>query len=506
MKKFIGLILCVLTVFSCTSLAFAANEPVLPQIYIEGLDSKRIYYVEDTEGENPLFFPIDGEMMISNLMKYEKYLKESVYEKDPNLLTNYLCLWIDDCFGDIALGKDGFTSSEKVWLPETELNLYGNDKYVFKYDCRLDPVDIAKELYEVYIPMVQEYTGSQRFELVASSYGTGVALALINEYPEIKENIDSLVLCVPSVNGVNFAGELFSGNVDINPEALKAFVDKNVGDDAISLLLSTLIKTGSLDYMMDAMLEPALKTAIFDALKSVVHDVFGTMPCMWSFVDDRYFYDALEYTYGEDYASPDHEYAGLIKRVTYYHENIKTRTYDIMKNAEASGIHTNIICKYGNAPLPLSKEGNFLGDGFVHVEMASFGATCSMNQQKLPADYTQINCEHNHMSPDWCIDASTCLFPENTWFIKNLNHGVKSDGYYDMIKAIIDNDYDVFSNEKYPQYLIVPTEDDEALVPLEGYETAAEEEEETTWLEDFLAFLRSIFPRLIEVIKGWFAK
>ena len=46
-----------------------------------------------------------------------------------------------------------------------------------------------------------------------------VALAYINEYPEARKDIDSLVLCVPSTNGVNFAGELFSGKVSVDAEA-----------------------------------------------------------------------------------------------------------------------------------------------------------------------------------------------------------------------------------------------------------------------------------------------
>lgn len=511
MKKVLSLILSLLMIFSCVSVATvsAYSADHLPQIYVEGLDSKRIYYKEDTAEENPLFFPIDGNMLLTNLMKYEKYLKEAVTKKDPNLLNTYISLWMDDCFGDIALEKDGATSSEKVWLPETELNPYGDNKYVFKFDCRLDPVDIAKELYEVYIPMVQKATGSQKFELVSSSFGTSIVLALVNEYPAVKEDIDSFLLCVPSVNGVNFAGELFSGNFDVDPAALKAFVETNVADDEISLLLSTLLKTGTLDFLLDSMVEPVLKAALLDALKNVVRDIFGTMPAMWTFVDDRYFYDALKYTYGEDYASEDHEYAGLISKITYYHENIKNRTYDIMSDLQASGIHTNIVCKYGNAPIPVSKEGNFLGDGFVAVEMASFGATCTMSGKKFADDYQQAKYpEKNYMSPDWCIDASTCLLPNNTWFIKNLNHGVKTDGYYEMLNTIIYDDLDVFTSERYPQYLIVPAEDDEAVVPLAGYMESTEQEEvkETTWLEDFLAFLKGIFPRLIEWIKGLFNK
>ena len=520
MKKIIGLILSVLMVFSCCSaLTATAAYDHLPQIYVEGLESKGVYYKEDTEMENPLFFPIDGNKLFSELLKYEPLLKEAFTNQDSDLITAYLTEWIMVCFGDVALGKDGFTMSDKVMVPETELIKDSNGKYTFKYDCRLGGVDIAAELAE-YIEWVKEDAKADKVELVASSYGSAVVLALLNEYSpainanakvntDILESIDSILLCVPSANGVDFASELFSGKIDVKPEALKAFLDKQLKDDDISNLLSTLIKTGTLGAMLDNMLLPFVNAALMNAVKSVLLNVFGTMPSMWSFVDEEHFYAALENVYGADYADPDHEYAGLISRVTYYHENIQKNAYDILEAAEKAGHEVNIICKYGDPSIPISTKGNVLSDGFVAVTEASFGATAALNQQKLPADYTQAktDCGHNHMSPDWCIDASTCAFPENTWFIKNLWHGTKSDAYYTMINEIVYNDITVNDWAKYPQFLVVPEEDTNTLVSLADYmATEKQEEKETTWLEDFLAFLKGIIPRLVELIKGLFNK
>ena len=111
------------------------------------------------------------------------------------------------------------------------------------------------------------------------------------------------------------------------------------------------------------------------------------------------------------------------------------------------------------------------------------------------------------MSSDWCIDASTCAFPETTWFIKNLWHGTKSDAYYKMIGDIVYNDITVHDWAEYPQFLAVPEDDANTLVPLAAYEEPSKEvEEETTWWQDFIKFITGFFPRLIEIIKGWFSK
>ena len=507
MKKIISFILSVLMVFSCTSVAMAASYGEhLPQIYVEGLESKGVYYKDDVNMVNPLFFPINAEKMIANLLKYEDILKKAVYEKDINLLTNYLTVWMDECFGDIALGNDGFTMSDKVMVPETQLIKDSDKKYTFKYDCRLGGVDIAEELVE-YIAWVKADANSDKVELVASSYGSAVVLALLNEHPELISSIDSVLLCVPSAKGVSFAGELFSGQVNSDPKALKAFLDNSLNDDAISMLLSTLIKTGSLDFLVDEMLEPALEAALMDTLRNVIRNIFGTMPSMWSFVDEKYFEAALINIYGENYADPNHEYAGLIKRITYYHENIQNRADEILTNVQAAGIHTSIICKYGDPSIPLSSEGNVLGDGFVTLKNASFGATVSMHQQTLPTDYKQAKFADtkNYMSPDWCVDASTCLLPDNTWFIKNLWHGTKTDGYYEMINTIVYNNLTIDSDASYPQFLKL-AEDGNALIPIAVESQPDSEAKETTWFQDFIAFLKGIFPSLKELFKGMFSK
>lgn len=502
-KKALSIVLALIMLMSCCSAMAFAYEATdhLPQIYIEGFESKQIYHEDDTEHNDPLFFPVNAEKMISKLLQYEGYLKQAIALGDPDLLYTYICLWMNDCFGLAALQPDGISNKEGVITEETTLNRKSDKKYVFRHDCRLDPVDIAHQFNE-YVKWVQEDSGSKRYELAASSYGASIALAYINEYPEEAKNIDSLVLCVPSTNGVNFAGELFSGSFDIDPDALQLFVDNMEINDDLSLFISILNKTGTLDAVLDAALEPILKAALVKALRTVVHDIFGTMPSMWTFVDDRYFYDALEYTYG-DYTDPNHEYAGLIGRVIYYHENIMLRAEDIIEAAEAKEIKVSIITKYGQPPIPVSKEGNFTGDGFVALEMASFGATCLMNGEKLPEGYVQkVNTGYNMISPDGCVDASTCFRPMNTWFIKGLSHGQKSDGYYDLINSILYDDLTI-DNARYPQFLEVPADDEEALVPMTEGE---EPKKETTWLQDFLKLLPRLLKMLVEKLKGFFVK
>ncbi len=269
----------------------------------------------------------------------------------------------------------------------------------------------------------------------------------------------------------------------------------------------------AIDFLLESLLNPAVNSdVIMDAVRTIILDIFGTMPSMWSFVDERYFEDALTNIYGPEGSELREKYAGLISRIKNFHYKVLCNADEIMMAAKAAGTKVSVIAKYGRDPIPLSKEGDFMGDGFVSLEVASFGATSAMNHQTLAADHTQvIDCGHDHISPDWCIDASTCLLPENTWFIKNLNHGVTNDGYHALLRRILHDEIDLVDNkdENYPQFLVVPDYDDEQVIPLETYEEPEQNtpvDEESSWWEDFVKFITGFFPRLIEMIKGWFSK
>lgn len=471
------------------------NYDHLPQIYVQGFESKWVYYKDDPE-QNSLLFPVDTDRLLGNFANFGEYAEEAIKKGDPRLIYNivYGALW--DSFGATALKPDGITMQDEVTVDETTLRFDEDDgEYTFKYDARLDPVDVAHELH-TYIGWVKEHSGQEKFELVGSSYGTSVVVAYLAIYG--CEEFDSVVLCVPSLEGVNFVGELFSGSFNFDPDAVEAFANGMISDETISVLLSVLNDTGILDLLLALVVEPVLYVAVLGALEDIIHDIFGTHPAMWAFVEDKYFYDALENIYGKDWNEDTEEYHQLIDKVVYFHEEIKMKDREILMDAVNKGVHVNVICKYNKAPFPFSEDGNFTGDGFVDLENASLGATVAMNGETLPEGYTQkLYPEYNFLSPDGVIDASTCLLPFNTWFIKDLAHGEKPSRYYAFINRILYENPDVFSDETLPQYVI---DTGDAIVPL----TETEEEPEMNFFEKIVFLFKKLFEMLSDAIKGMF--
>ena len=107
------------------------------------------------------------------------------------------------------------------------------------------------------------------------------------------------------------------------------------------------------------------------------------------------------------------------------------------------------------------------------------------------------------LSPDLKIDASTCIIPEKTWFIKHCEHADFPDCVDALMDTFLVNDnFTVFSSEAYPQYLdyTSATETEpESLVPVTGTDEDAKKPSKNQ--ERF-----SVFIRFFKAILSFFTK
>ena len=246
---------------------------------------------------------------------------------------------------------------------------------------------------------------------------------------------------------------------------------------------------------------PAIKAVAIEAATDVMRDIFAKIPCMWTFVQEEYFYDAMVNLFGDNYADPDHEYAEHIRKVVYYQENIMQRLDEVYRTAARNDVKMNIICKYGRPPMPISRKGSFMSDGAVDVTDVTMGAVASKYGEVLPDDYQQVRyTKRNFISPDNCIDASAGVDPYNTWYVKHLEHTEKNRGFVELINAILYDDLHVFKDPKYPQFL-EPTEDG-GLTPVTG----PDEKTETTLIQDTVALTKRLIELASTAIKGLFNK
>ncbi len=496
LKKSISLILCIITIFSCFALSASAQSSSerLPQVYVAGFESRRIYLKDDPN--KTMLFPVNFDLLMENLKRFEEYTTEAVENKEYKLVYNYLYSAFYDTLGLYALKGDGMTGvNENVVCEAPGFSDEGRGFYYFTYDSRLSPIDIAAQLND-FIKRVQEHSGSEKVELVGASYGGTVVATYLNEYPEMHKYLDSVLLSVPSFGGFSAIGELFSGDFYVDHDTLTQYAYVGMNNEDIGLLLSVLNKSGLLKLILEWMLLPAFKVVAMDAARDVFHDTIATNPSIWTFVPDEYFESAMKNMYGRNYADPDQEYAGVISKAIYFNENIQKRLDEIYLEAQADGIKMNIICKYGRPPMPLSEKGSFMSDGSVDIRDVTMGATTSEYGKTLPFYYRQKKFrEYNFMSPDRCIDASTGVDPMHTWYIRGVDHRDQSLGYNKLIEYIIYEDPDVFSGSEFPQFTYALP--DGNIAPITGKQKV----ERTTLIRDCINLTKRVVEIVSDMVK-----
>ncbi|MBE6775367.1 MAG: hypothetical protein E7543_04150 [Ruminococcaceae bacterium] len=521
-KKLVSIFFVCIMLFSVIPMAsFAADaeRPVVngrgetynhyPEVRVKGFgaSSVKIYYEDDPE-QKSLFYPIDEDRLISNLDNIGSYIVKSIKEKQPNILRTVIYSYIMDSLGMLALNPDG-SNMEGVTTEPMGLRYKGDGKYEFYYDCRMSPADLAHYLNEG-IEQVFRETDAEKIELVGSSFGANVVTAYMKEYKDQLYRIDTVLLRAPSTGGMNFLGELFSGNFNISPIGLCDFLDDMAEAPVFSDFLYLFEETGLLKLLLDCFAEPVLKTAVYMGVADAARDLLSTLPTMWVCIPDQYFIPAMEFLYGKNYSDADHEYAELISKVTYYHNEIANKATEIYLDAEAENedLKVAIIAKFGQAAIPLTDGENTMDDGLVSLPVTSSGATCTTYGVAFPDDYKQQkHTEYNFMSPEWNIDASTCAFPFRTWFIKDVGHATSPGDYETLSAEIIHDNIDVFTNPARPQFLRY----DEASGKLELL-TAPEEKKETAYDRAFAVFRRivllpkNIFEFIFGKISDFFSK
>ncbi len=320
---------------------------------------------------------------------------------------------------------------------------HGN--YVFDYDWRLSPMDVADQLAE-YIEEVKAVTGHDRVTLLSHSEGNNVTSAYFYKYGTA--NVRNSVHLSPAWQGISIVGEAFTKQVDLENKGsgLQDFLRTVLGEDNVFQFLNATVTSlqnlGMLDFVLNG-LDKVLDKTLEQVYDEILIDTFATMPAMWSFVPDEYYDEAKQVMFGDD-----EKYATLIGRIDDYHDNVQNNITGILSAAMDSGTPVAIVCGYGIAVIPVTTVTDSQGDMLIDTKYASLGATAAPFGGKLESG--------ERLSPDGQIDASTCAFPEYTWFVKYQSHNNWCEPYKAFILwlAQYDGQPTVTTNEAYPQFMI----------------------------------------------------
>ncbi|MBQ8504184.1 MAG: hypothetical protein IJ491_07895 [Clostridia bacterium] len=508
LKAVLSALLVVLTLVTSVGLPLCASaatyENDLPIVYVQGRD-RTIY---NKNGKKIMPFSTDPEDLI--MKESDRLLaafSSSVLQKNWDIYCDELVAVVSEVYKDVTLDNNGEASDGSYVkanaTPTAKTSNFGLNDYVFNYDSRLDPWTVAKEL-RTYINNVLKATGKSKVQLVSRCLGTNYAAAYLTRYKsEAKSKIDTCVLYVPSAKGTIMVSESFSGEFKFDPDLINTYVNEYMEDSEMTELLKAVV---SVTYSMSILslgtnaVESVYQQIADRVVPELILATYGTMPSYWSMVDDEHYDKAKSLVL----SGKEEEYAGLIEKIDRYHNKVMINLDSTLLSLRNSGMKVAIIAKYNTALAPLFESSNVQADGLVELSSLSFGATAADMGKTLSKAYlddVSLSGAIDYVSDDLIIDSSTCLFPDNTWFIKDSPHGAFKSSMNNLILTIVrqKKQMTVWDNEKYPQYLQYNSNN--TLTPISAA-TPGDGAESSGGSTNILSTIINFFSKIINVIKS----
>lgn len=535
MKKLISVLLAVIMVFGFIVPAFAVpleRRSKYPIVYFRGNsedivdEDGNVVYDFDVEGEDikqiaKKVLPLFAKGYLTN--DFDEYYR--VFGEEMSKLYDRCML---DGNGDPKYGT-GISQAQKD-ANFTEMNTdYANENgkysivsYDFANDWRLDPLKTVDDV-DKYIDGILKVTGKEKVSLACKCLGGDLILAYLAKYGTKKIH----AVCFGST--VAFGGDLvndtFSGHMKVNGEGISRFandvflkkvfinMDEVIGQfisETASLAYEAGIADGASDVFMKYLynrlyggLVPALATA-----------TYGTWPGYWTMVTADRYEETKAFVFGDENSEKYQYYSGLIEKLDNYDKVVRQRIPEILKSAEADGVNICIISKYGFQMPPVIESLDEQGDVWTTTRFSSLGATVSKIGTTLSDEYIESRKAlglEKYISPDKQIDASTCVFPEYTWFIKNAVHDdwTKEEDWIITTVCGSDERITVDSIDERPQFLVYDRENDK-VSPMtkenEKTESYDVDQKPKNKLLSALTALFKWFTVLNQLIKRWLKK
>ncbi len=388
-------------------------------------------------------------------------------------------------------------------LTEEELRqkmLESRSTYKFTYDWRLDMFVLADRLHD-YIEYMKELTGHGTVSLVGFSQGAAVLNTYLTVYGF--DGLESVIWCCGAQNGVELVGQIFTGRIRVDAAALTSYIRENDGTDLLSEIITCIAESLRAIGVTGNLLEYTNKiigAVIADGgLRTILRQTFAKMPSIWSLISDKYYEEAKQFVFNEP--GDAETYAELIETIDRYHYGVQAHSTELMAQAKSVTGKIGVIAKYGLRVTPLMLNDGIQADGLIDVAAASCGATAAEYGKTLGDGYVQkVQDGHNHVSPDRVIDASTALYPEYTWFIKNMPHSTLTDYPWELFSAIAhaDGQFTVHDDPDFPQFVVYE--------PIEGECTPLTEHSTSNAFTRAVLRMRVFLRTLLERVKRFFGK
>ena len=548
-KRLFSLTLALLMLLPAMSqIATAANNVNLPTIYVMGKYNP-VYNKDETEVLYPLNPPIAETVKDNARSLYASYQlahqtnSDAAWKKFADDIYNVIAPRYEPVMMDGNGNPRNGTHTLPLELPRNYAKERGTwfwlHDYQFTYDSRLDPYENAR-LLNIYINNVLAVTGQKQVNLIGRCLGSTVVSTYLTEYFKMnsqgKPIVNTCIFYAPAFNGVYMMDGFFSSDFDLDYNKIQTFLKQGYSDelgnfDTLRSVADALDKFSLWGWGVDSANDALQKSAKY-LFPRLTLAIFGTWPGHWAMISKDAFQKALKTTL-ENNDENKAKYAGLIQKVTKYQDNVMAKFPQTLENCRQRGMRVAIFSKYNIPMIPLSPASDMQADGTVQLSTMSLGATAGVVGGTLTNAYinglkdenmgafvsesknagkniyldSKTNAaairRSNYLSKDNMVDASTCQYPDYTWFIKNCPHATYPKQIDDLFQTIFRSptQYTVTSDPEYPQFLVFD-KDAKTVSPVTGPDAGKKEEQTASssffkkiadWIIDFVNKIMKFF-------------
>lgn len=482
-KRVISIFLVLVMLFSVTASAgnsgyVADYDTETPVIIVHGMSQNNTYLV-DENGEwvpdetgyvtgwpleidvMPLIKRALPNMLLSILTRKNVGLTEAMYEGTYNALSliekdndgKYVNNIEVPCY-EMPMSElpEDVKEEYYTFLPIQELSeIVGEDDvYYFGYDSLGDVMYETEKLHHYIHDVVLPKSPNGQVKLCHISLGGTIAINYLETYPEDYELIKKMVFVIPAIDGSDIIGDLLTGNLSV------FYDDNTLYEDLLVTLLGETPLAYALNMVLRILPTDVLKSALGGLANGLVDIAALRSTMIWALCPDAY-YEEAKAMWLED----NEDLAGILEDVEYFMNARANFEENLFALRETGCEIFNLAC-YDVNLFPLCKEYKTKNaDRVIHAASPAMGATFADLGETLGEGYEAVgtycdNPDHNHLSPDGVVDATTGLLPCTTWYFKAQAHEQLPENDVALalaIRVMADNNMkDVYSNPAYPQF------------------------------------------------------
>ncbi len=471
MKKVISLILVCVMLFATAVPSFAAEESEANNydgysvIVVRGIDFGGLTYEDGSAALNVDIGDIFGGLfkafgaMVFNFNKDK--LMDGIFDIAYDILSPIACddegksvnavsmVQYPEALSNYPEYTQQLDDGAEEGIVKAAIDRYGADStYFFTYDWRKDAKTLAAEL-DAMVEKAKSDSGKDKVNIICASMGCMVTTAYMHYYGS--NCVNSAVYLSGAHNGTYVVGDCLNGRVVFKTDTLinllKSVTNNNL---FVSVLLSIFDAFGVVDFLT-GVINNIVEESFEDANDAVLRDCFGTLAGIWTLCPDEDYDSAIETVFG----NCKDEYAVLLNTLAETKDFVCS-TEETLQAAFDNGVKISFASHYDIGLVPVYEKADGNGDMVLETELTSNFATVAKLGSVLSDEYL-ATADSRYVSADKVIDASTALYKDCTWFVKDAHH-VACDyntEYSTFAFWLLESETqpNVRMNEKYPQFM-----------------------------------------------------